>query len=322
MEGISTSQIDADESAPKPADARRTPDLSRDPLLVYDNELHVDTQRTVKTVQCLSAVWTWAVFAVVLVMITLAASLRVQLGMGGPIWTRVASLLPMLNIGIGLTVALGVFWKVAAREKNIDAAIAALPYELAWHDRDEYRLSIAGEKHSLVKSFSQQLPDEFFEPRIMRMWGAVPLSGRKTYYVLWAMSFVLTCVGLYVLRLATGSMGMWTPFLAFEFMGAIGLSWLPTLLAWPVYLRVAPGSLEVIRFSMLGGRVIQREAFDLRTARVRLMPWQIFVQPAGQSMHQIDCPWSWSGGSFLRQILIAARWRGELPPLPKDRLSH
>jgi hypothetical protein len=126
---------------------------------------------------------------------------------------------------------------------------------------------------------------------------------------------------LYVVGVVAGMSGNVQPLIGMGVMAAIGFSWLSTLMLWPVYLRVSPGVLEVIRYNVWGGRVVQRDVFDVRTARVRLMPFQIFVQPPGERMYQIDCPWSWATRSLSQDVLKAARWRGELPVLAGDRLT-
>jgi hypothetical protein len=107
-------------------------------------------------------------------------------------------------------------------------------------------------------------PGDEFEPQVFLVPFALP--DRRTLaiiaYVLLSAALMVVVVIFQRFGLLPKNPGPW------NFWAAMGVASLPLALAWPTYLRVAPGRLDVLRYPFLGSGAPTITKLDLRSSRV------------------------------------------------------
>jgi hypothetical protein len=187
--------------------------------------------------------------------------------------------------------------------------------------RDEsYRLALLAYTPEEVGRMGE-IRNDPFEPVIVPV--LFPLRGPGWAVVTaWLLAAALVWFGLerfqsgmgVVSAMSIGGLGLWA---------SAGLAALPLAFLWPTYLRVSPGRLDVMRYGLLGMGGPRVTTFDLRTARVviHLDSRRIQVSPVDGTPAVINLGMvSPRRYELARAVLEAARWRGEVTPLPGDAL--
>ncbi len=298
-----------------------TSDFSRDPLLVYDNELHTERLKPVELNRASKWPVAMTAFAGLMVIGHLLGAtglvpayiiVRVQeLG-----WF-VLQMTPFLML-----IVLPPLWRNKRQKRG--SPLPQAVYATHWHDQDAYRIAVAGQRKDLEAVFSERVDDGFFEPKVYRIWGDWPAKAIFHVLGLWLLGSALSLALLSGLRSSANMGTIWSLQGAWDWVAAAGLGWLPMVFLWPCYVRVSPGQLEHLRYDLLGRRLVERHAFDLRTARLRMyMPGGVmFITQADGKTLRVEAPSIRHEDDLARTVVGAARWRGELQSLPTDRLSQ
>lgn len=304
--------------APQPSS---TSDVSSDPLLVYDNELHTERLKPVE----LNRASKWPVAMTAFAGLMVIGHLLGATGLvpayvivrAQELAWFVLQLTPFLML-----IALPRMWRRKTQKSGSPPPRAV--YATHWHDQDAYRIAVAGQRKDLESVFSEPVEEGFFEPKVYRLWGDWP--ARAIFHVvgLWLLGSALSLVLLSGLRTSASMGTIWSLQGAWDWIAAAGLGWLPMVYLWPSYVRVSPGQLEHLRYDLLGRRLVERHAFDLRTARLRMYMSggiMFITQVDGRTL-RVEAPSMRHEDDLARTVVSAARWRGELPSLPTDRLSQ
>lgn len=136
------------------------------------------------------------------------------------------------------------------------------------------------------------------------------------------------------------TVGMITiPFVAFFFMDVLWISSVSSILAiclgqlaavaawifeqvFPVYLRIVPGRMDLMRFSSFRRNGKRTRSFDLRSVKisVRCDTKTIEIQEPGQVRYRINLFWFLTPYDLARGVLQGAVSTHPAPPLPDDEL--
>lgn len=165
-----------------------------------------------------------------------------------------------------------------------------------------------------------------FEPQVFAIPFYVP--ARRWIVVTW---WILLSAGLYAgwwwLRHQVGIAGTSAggPPQVWEVWGMMALAASPFAWAWPVYLRVSPGRVDLLRYPLLGAGKPAITSFDVRHAKVTCRAYSengyILIETPGAEPHSIQLSrWGAKFHDVFRAVFEAARWRGELLTLPEDEL--
>lgn len=124
------------------------------------------------------------------------------------------------------------------------------------------RVRIVGPARVLYAARPQPAGD--FEPQVFLVPFALP--DRRTLAIIAYAVLSAALMGVVVVFQRFGLLpknsGPW------NFWAAMGVASLPLALAWPTYLRVAPGRLDVLRYPFLGSGAPTITKLDLRSSRV------------------------------------------------------
>lgn len=189
------------------------------------------------------------------------------------------------------------------------------------------------------------IPLEPFEPVIERV--LVASRPDRSFLVAWAIGSCLFMIGLLVVAELTGTgfrigpMSLWS-FGYFIFGLVLFGGCLFASAMYPTYLRIAPGRVDVLRFSFLGRRVRELERFDVGRDRVLVLlrAGAVIVEPLMPSAEGetdstpstaaekpdragsrcIIFAGSMNRTELARDILAAAISPHPTPALPDDRL--
>lgn len=184
-----------------------------------------------------------------------------------------------------------------------------------------FRLRVAGPPGRLqrLREAMERETDEF-EPRLFRV--ARP---RRPGVADWAVMAALFCVLLGALVLLQRALGLDARFLgqAMVFASLI-LTVMIWAFMWPMYLRFAPGRLDILSYRILGRGRPEVRSIDLRSARILVtIPGTaaLFVPDEPVRLILDVGPVADSEPlSFERAVLAAARSSAPSPPLPDDEL--
>jgi len=185
-----------------------------------------------------------------------------------------------------------------------------------------------------------------FEPLILRPWMGV-VRDRSYRLVMLGSMLAITA---FILVVGGSTMGRALFSNTFAIWGVIaivlGASWFISENAFPVYLRLAPGRLDIFRYRFLGRGKPAVTTYDLRTiplcvdfgsATIALEPprepgtrvpdlvlskkWPYFQEHAsGSAPEYISVALNRQRDTFCRRVIQAARTTEPTPPLPDDRL--
>lgn len=166
----------------------------------------------------------------------------------------------------------------------------------------------------------EQLSGEPFEPRVFQIHLAMP-EQRKTAYWLYA---VLSCVVFAMLYWVERLLGVRYTVGPVKFWAAMSFAALPLAWMWPVYLRIAPGRLDVFKYGFLGRGAPRVKKFDVRVDRVMLDVRSNTIRVVGADEKQSSiinlgmlCP---QKVEIARAVIEAAISEHPTPPLPDDAL--
>lgn len=141
------------------------------------------------------------------------------------------------------------------------------------------RAIVTSELASRLRADEADMRRNSFEVEVVRAWfGRAP--GAKAHAVLWpAALLALAC--MWLLDHLIPGRSFFTSTLSLQLFAAFSIGSLAAELAWPTYLRVSPGRLDVLEYGLFGlGRVRQR-SFDLRSSRVHvnLCAFAVVIEP-------------------------------------------
>lgn len=165
--------------------------------------------------------------------------------------------------------------------------------------------------------------DHPFEPRIFAGFFAVtPTRGTIITFVILMTAGV---VGAFIFGLAHPATSVMMP--GMQLPIASGIASIVLFLARPTYLRVVPGRIDVLHYTVLTRRAVRTESVDLRAARVTVdFPRKhVIINPVG-AIPALDGSTSfWFGwmprsGEFVHTVLQAAICSAPTPELPPDEL--
>lgn len=300
------------------------PDLNRDPLLIYENELHPPKTPIHPLASGGHLRLTGAFLAAIIVLSNI-------IGWTGWVPGHVISQLQRSSIHLLLVAPalLPFLWrrwqarKFRNAENASDAPPPKCPYPVHWHDRDEFRLGVNGMRKDLEREFATPLSDEFFEQRVYRLWGEMPREGRVQRAVVWVVLCGFALCAFDAMRRVSNMGTVWQAEAIYDWFAAVSISWLPLMVFWPSYLRISPGKLEFLRYDTWGRTIVESHVFDLRQARMRMEGQgnAIYIQPPNDKLYRVDMPVLCNGLQLARYMFEAARWRGEHSTTPADSLS-
>jgi hypothetical protein len=163
----------------------------------------------------------------------------------------------------------GIIWGIRAlnRYNRRTGRDVALPLK----GDERYRVNAighadhVGEMRELLKGQGR----DGFEPEIVRPWFGIRRTGRFTMVAVLAgigvgTSAALLTTAVIPFRTLSG-FGYW-----YWCIGALGGLAIADF-AWPAYLRISPGRLDVFRYPFLGGGTPHVESYDLRAWRVTVL---------------------------------------------------
>ena len=216
--------------------------------------------------------------------------------------------LPVLAVG---GVAVG--WYLSSRRRRLGSADSEGRY--AGQDTGRpIRLSCVGSVREIEAD--GPLIDVAFEPRVFWASLAIPPSG---------VGKVLVVVATVLLGLlswaAVDRMLGWKTLGVAHLWGAYVVS--AVCYAWfrPIYFRVVPGRLDVLRFSIIGRCPVRVQSHDLRSAPI-LVDLRRHVVFVGEAEASADFCFAFVPGRsrFARAVFMAALSSYEPGPLPDDEL--
>lgn len=234
--------------------------------------------------------------------------------------------LPALWLGLAGALAAAIVFTMIAVQRISAKPPATL--QLIWPSNDDpsRRLRLhASARQAYASVIEPPLSDDPFEPRIVPLRLAVPHPSSR-WYAIWIVSIVLVSIAWtyvrvrYRAQLGVIVLGPW------DYWAIMCLMLLPYMWTWPTYLRVSPGRLDIIRYRFLGIGKPTTHTYDLRRARVHvsLMSMSVHIEPpSDESWKAIFIQlnqWGPPNEHLARAILEAARWEGDLQPLPDDQL--
>jgi len=219
----------------------------------------------------------------------------------------------------------------------------------------KYRLRLVGEGAQInaLATKLEKMGDQYGEPLITRTVMAISLADDRVYsdgsprpgmsgamsdtaklvkmdlsigqFVVTTLAGVAATAGFYFA--AKYAVGWFPPMLAFTFLWASSGGMAVLALLSPVYIRVAPGSLDILRFGWVPSNIPRFERFDLRTCGVlvdiRVGVIRLWDEERGTRRGVfINAGLSGAGRQQLcNAVLAAARSRVPTPPLPTDALT-
>jgi len=234
---------------------------------------------------------------------------------GGPSWT------PFAAIG-ACAIVVAVHFASRARRNARIRALAA-PSEHGVPD-DRYRVQCVGWEVPRA-DFDRLGPvqDRAFEPRLFPGFFAVaPGKRTKKAWTFLMVVFMLAGIALLIVNRASGSMmGI------FQFPVAAILAAGVVAVCLPTYIRVVPGRVDVLHYTVFTRRARRSVSHTVRTARVLAdlnsktviihappdAPWE----PATMTFW---FGWMPRGTEFAHAVLEAAISSAPTPPLPEDEL--
>lgn len=211
------------------------------------------------------------------------------------------------------------------KRRNAPKAPGEAKALLADASDDRYRLRVISTPR-LIWAL-RGLSNQPFEPVVFPIVYAVPMR-RWIAVALW---ITLSAVG-YVLwwwlksKVDFGGFMMRGPLQTWEVWGVMALAAAPFIWAWPAYLRVSPGRIDLFRYPFLGAGRPSVVTFDIRQARILcqahgehayILITPPNAPPASIQLSRMGCKFH----EVIRTVLEAARWRGDLLTLPDDELA-
>lgn len=222
----------------------------------------------------------------------------------------------VVAIAAGTLAALGMVLPGRARREEVERAKALATEKTP----SEARVCVHGKPRMLAKVMrGGEVADRMFEPRVFYAIAATKAGrGRKVTQVV-AFCIVLTgMVGLQVM--ARGWRG--SPVQYYHVLIALGMSTLIGSLAFPTYLRVVPGRIDVMECGWLGLVIREVTRVDLRDGPVVVDLRNQFctVRPEGPNTTSISYAAIRDRSAFVHTVLEAAVSTAEPPMLPDDAL--
>lgn len=170
------------------------------------------------------------------------------------------------------------------------------------------------------------LSDDPFEPRIFNVPFALPRQRIARLSLYAPPSLVFLFAGR--LFFPDGTRPAFGAAAPFVFMGLMMLAMLPLLWAWPAYIRLAPGRLDVMHYRLLGHGKSHITTYDLRRSRVlvdlkrNVAAIDTGTHPAhaGAAPDVLNIITIRDRVGLAKSIFEAARSTHPTPPLPDDAL--
>lgn len=248
--------------------------------------------------------------------------ITVALTVGGLLWRRAG---PFAGIISGVLLASLVIPAIIWMERRRAPKAPKEASQLLAKDTDpRFRLRLVST--SRLAWAMRNLSNQPFEPLIFAIPFCVP-ARRWVVVTVWLLVSAGLYFGWWWLR---GKMGAGLvipggPPQAWEVWGVMAAAATPFAWAWPTYLRVSPGRIDVFRYPLLGAGKPRFNTFDVRHAKVTCQGFgehgYILIEPTDQPAASIQI--SRFGAKFhevFRAVFEAARWRGDLLTLPEDEL--
>ncbi|MFA6045031.1 MAG: hypothetical protein WC718_08610 [Phycisphaerales bacterium] len=172
----------------------------------------------------------------------------------------------------------------------------------------------------------RDLSNQPFEPQVFAIPFSVP-ARRWVVVTVWLLASAGLYFGWWWLRgkLGAGLVMPGGPPQAWEVWGVMAVAATPFGWAWPAYLRVSPGRIDVFRYPLLGAGKPTIKTFDVRHAKVTCQGFgehgYIMIEPPGEPAASIQLSrWGAKFHEVFKATFEAARWRGDLVTLPDDEL--
>lgn len=232
----------------------------------------------------------------------------------------VAGINTWIPIGVlGLLFVAGVF-VFFARRKGAYKPVEGSPGTPALESDARYRLRLVVPK--AMAGALGPLSDQPFEPRVFRLYFALPRRSAPAVVAIVVMSILAVSALFFLKRYVPWGTGGRRPE-PFEYWGAVGLAMAPFAVLWPTYLRVSPARLDVFQYPFMAVGPARVTTFDLRSARVLLDMNQrrLRIDPAEGPPVSIGLGYLASSADLPRAVFEAARWRHEAPAPPTDALA-
>jgi hypothetical protein len=225
------------------------------------------------------------------------------------------------GIGYGLGIAVGIVLLIALwrwlRLRPAQADLEAAEALLGPRDR-EARVACHGDPPHLARVLAKgALEDVLFEPRVFFGMGAFRASGHQRI-AQW-IAGVCVLVALVWLEGGYGRGEMGNPY--FDIIASVAGGVVLGTLAFPTYVRVVPGRLDVMQCGFLGRSILSRRSIDLRKSRVVIdLSTQVIVHTDGSGTPPIGYAAMWDSAAFANAVLLACMSTHTPPPLPDDAL--
>lgn len=220
-----------------------------------------------------------------------------------------------LGIAVGMVLLLAVWRWLQSRPRKADIETA----EKLIGPRDrEARIACHGDPRHLARVVARgPLEDALFEPRVFFGMGAFRASGHQRA-AQW-IAGVCVFVALVWLEGGFGRGGMANPY--FVGLAAVAGGVVIGTLAFPTYVRVVPGRLDVMQCGFLGRSFLSRRSLDLRKQRVVIdLTTQVIVYSDGSGTPPIGYAAMWDSAAFVNAVILACISTHTPPPLPDDAL--
>lgn len=221
----------------------------------------------------------------------------------------------MIPMGILVGLALAVGGVTYARAKASSPKAAAPASAPSLHTLTpaakvdcRFRLRVVG-RREMIQGFAS-IPDEPFEPEVFFASFILAQPARA-----WVAGGLVAIAAAAVVLVWKGDLD------SFAVMFCVLLGWLVKAFGWPVYVRVAPGRLDVMRSSAFHPRPRVVRTLDLRVARVLVETKRrtVYVQAPGGDLLRIGI--AIRGDVVARAVLMGALSTAPTPPLPDDALT-
>jgi hypothetical protein len=179
-------------------------------------------------------------------------------------------------------------------------------------------ISCHGEDGAIARVLSRgELEDVLFEPRIFFGLGAFEAGGHQR-----AAQWIFGCAIAAILIGVHVQAGTFRGNVFVEIMGAFAGGIALGTFAFPTYIRIVPGRIDVLQCGFLGRVILNRRSIDLRGRKLVVdLSTKVITIGQNKEVPPIGYAAMWDGPAFVNAVLAAAISTHTPAPLPDDALT-